>query len=1111
MNRTILSICGILLLASSLMAAFTWDQTQNISNSYGPSTEPDICNAGDTYFMVWNQWGDIKCKKSTNAGANWGDEILVYSAFDYGGNYPVIAVQGDFVYIFYYRNTMSNSEIFMVRSVNGGQTFESEVQISSAIHGCIVPQVAVTDDAVYVVYEDRDANWDYNIYLQKSTDNGTSWSTPQNISNTDQNARWCTIDASDDNLAVIWNQQTGSSYNHLDLFCSSSADAGTSWSTPQNITNNQAYNARLSTRIIGQHIYTATSAKIDGQQSDIMLYHSSDLGATWDDGINVSDNTGDSSRPDLRIVPTDTTPRIYLTWSDATYFNNDRAQVSASYDGGATWTDFESISQDQEDASWAHMLVQAGDASDTCYVIWVNYLPGTFDSEVWGRHGENALVDFAHISGTVTASNGNPIAGATVTAGNYYAHTAADGSYSIDVLAGTYDVTATAATYQISTVFGVELVANQTEIIDFTLSPQVAGTYPPFNLQGQISGLCDVNLQWEAPLGNNAMELSYDDGIAESFNWAGSATGQEYVATAFSYNENFYLRRIKAMYQSDAAQNIMISVLGDNGGVPDLNYLLAGPVAIPVENTQGMEQWLQHDLDLPLAAGTTFYIAIGWDAGTSFVIGADETQPDGFSYSTNDNGTQWYNLDDRDFIIRAGIDVEATTRDITAIHVYRDNALLQALPYPAFSYTDTTSSCDQSYTYHATSVDADGNESGPSNAVTIAIPAPVLFPPLNLAATAGNQGVDLSWDAPGSQGEWIHWDDGVNANNVGGASITMFDVAIRFDTNDLAAYDQQYLTKMTFWLVDADCEIFARVWSGGSQFYAGTLIAEQQVTDLQANALNEVIFDAPIAIDAQQELWIGYRVINDAGCYPAGCDAGPAVPYKGDMLLYGGDWVSTSTYFGWELNWNIRGFVVSASDLDAIPGIPAALQDLPIAAQSGLPDLRRGTEQVRYDRAFTHYNLYRNEDFLTEIAATELSYNDPAPVAGTNSYYLTSAYDVFESAPSNTASIDVTDATVAPPSVLSSLDGNYPNPFNPSTSINLQISAEDAGKPVTVEVYNTRGQHVVTLAQQPLQSGSHSIIWDGTDSLAQPVSSGIYFYRMRVGSYTASRKMILMK
>jgi flagellar hook assembly protein FlgD len=52
---------------------------------------------------------------------------------------------------------------------------------------------------------------------------------------------------------------------------------------------------------------------------------------------------------------------------------------------------------------------------------------------------------------------------------------------------------------------------------------------------------------------------------------------------------------------------------------------------------------------------------------------------------------------------------------------------------------------------------------------------------------------------------------------------------------------------------------------------------------------------------------------------------------------------------------------------------------------------------------------------------------------------------------------------------------------------------------------------VVTLAQQPLQSGSHSIIWDGTDSLAQPVSSGIYFYRMRVGSYTASRKMILMK
>jgi hypothetical protein len=277
----------------------------------------------------------------------------------------------------------------------------------------------------------------------------------------------------------------------------------------------------------------------------------------------------------------------------------------------------------------------------------------------------------------------------------------------------------------------------------------------------------------------------------------------------------------------------------------------------------------------------------------------------------------------------------------------------------------------------------------------------VLFPPLNLNATATTGGVELSWDEPASEGEWLFWDDGVNANNVGGESITLFDVATRYDINDLAAYDGQYLTKMTFWLVDADCEIYARVWTGGSQFYAGNLIVDQQVTNLQPNSLNEVIFDAPVAIDAQQELWIGYRVINDAGVYPAGCDAGPSIPYKGDMLLYGGDWVSTSTYFAWELNWNIRGFVVSPNECDVAPLEPVALTNPTIPQPASAPEKRRAATQQRYDRSFTHYNLYRDGSFLAEIPAQDSVYTDPFPPAGSHEYWLTSAYGDFESTPSN--------------------------------------------------------------------------------------------------------------
>ena len=89
------------------------------------------------------------------------------------------------------------------------------------------------------------------------------------------------------------------------------------------------------------------------------------------------------------------------------------------------------------------------------------------------------------------------------------------------------------------------------------------------------------------------------------------------------------------------------------------------------------------------------------------------------------------------------------------------------------------------------------------------------------------------------------------------------------------------------------------------------------------------------------------------------------------------------------------------------------------------------------------------------------------------------------------------------------LTGNYPNPFNPSTSISFSLPASG---PVSLGVYNLKGQLVkILLSDAELASGPHSVIWDGTDARGQMVSSGLYFCRLSTARHTSTRKMLLAK
>lgn len=105
----------------------------------------------------------------------------------------------------------------------------------------------------------------------------------------------------------------------------------------------------------------------------------------------------------------------------------------------------------------------------------------------------------------------------------------------------------------------------------------------------------------------------------------------------------------------------------------------------------------------------------------------------------------------------------------------------------------------------------------------------------------------------------------------------------------------------------------------------------------------------------------------------------------------------------------------------------------------------------------------------------------------------------------SSTSIDDDEATA----VRTALGANYPNPFNPSTTIPYDLARSGD---VQLTIYNTAGQHIRTLVDGAHDSGQYSAVWDGRNARGDGVASGVYFYRLQVDDGLVDQKsMILLK
>ncbi len=189
-----------------------------------------------------------------------------------------------------------------------------------------------------------------------------------------------------------------------------------------------------------------------------------------------------------------------------------------------------------------------------------------------------------------------------------------------------------------------------------------------------------------------------------------------------------------------------------------------------------------------------------------------------------------------------------------------------------------------------------------------------------------------------------------------------------------------------------------------------------------------------------------------------------------------------------DYNWNIHGYVsYGARDEDSMP-------------------LSRNNSAKDKDRHLVGYKVKIDgiNPPAWEGTALTCTINNLA-----NGQHIAQVYAVYSSGDSQPVTYPfVGNGTNPNKPKVTTLYGNYPNPFNPSTSIKYSVANEQL---VNIDIYNVRGQKVKTLVNEVIPSGDHSVVWNGKDDSNKNVSSGIYFFNMKSGKFTSSRKMILMK
>ena len=307
-----------IIFAKSTDGGATFSTPVNISNNSGDSTFPKITVSGNNIYVTWaftvtNKDYDILFTKSTDGGATFSTPVNISNTLGDTG-IPQMTVSGNNVFVTWENNGGGNFDVFVAKSTDGGNKFALPVNVSNNPKPSGAPQIAVSGNNVDIVWMDN-APGNYDIFVAKSTDNGSTFGTPVNVSNNPGDSGYPQMTASGNDVYVVWTETI--SDKNYDVLFAKSTDGGSTFSTPVNISNNSGPSGWAQVAVSG-NIYVAWEDGTAGNY-EIFISKSTDGGTTFSTPVNVSNTPNDSGHTQMVVSDNG----IYVAWQDGTSNNHE--------------------------------------------------------------------------------------------------------------------------------------------------------------------------------------------------------------------------------------------------------------------------------------------------------------------------------------------------------------------------------------------------------------------------------------------------------------------------------------------------------------------------------------------------------------------------------------------------------------------------------------------------------------------------------------------------------------------------------------------------------------------------------------------------------------------
>ena len=358
----------------------------NLSNNTGFSSNPQITTFGSNVYVVWrdNSSGnyDIYFSSSVDNGTTFND-IENLSNNDGRSDEPQIAAVGVNVYVVWRDNSSGKDQIYFKRSSDTGNSFNTTENLSNSNGSSTDPQITATGNNAYIIWSDTTTG-NGDIYFKSSTDNGTSFSFPKNLStNLDGPALFPQVEAMGNNVYVVWQDETPDKGR---IRFRASNDNGNDFSITRVLSQKNEVNANSPQLSVSERaIYVvwednSRSGNNSSKNFDLLFRVGTDGGSAFTNTKILTKNPGDSFDPRTATAG----ENMYAVWEDNTAGDDTSLNWEVRFRGvlynGENTTDTKILSESIGEVA---DFPQIAASESNLYVVWsdlfIRTYPGMFE------------------------------------------------------------------------------------------------------------------------------------------------------------------------------------------------------------------------------------------------------------------------------------------------------------------------------------------------------------------------------------------------------------------------------------------------------------------------------------------------------------------------------------------------------------------------------------------------------------------------------------------------------------------------------------------------------------------------------------------------------------